>query len=84
MSTIDKQLYSLAALYQSCNAISRIAWEGQYDEKEFLPLIKSILDVEETVVEPETVSIEPPPPVLDIVTWPFELDAMVTLFPATK
>tara|TARA_Y100000748_G_C15498690_1_gene489198 strand:- start:3008 stop:3628 length:621 start_codon:yes stop_codon:yes gene_type:complete len=46
MSTIDKQLYSLAALYQSCNAISRIAWEGQYDEKEFLPLIKSILDVD--------------------------------------
>tara|TARA_B100001029_G_scaffold93389_1_gene76627 strand:- start:1985 stop:2605 length:621 start_codon:yes stop_codon:yes gene_type:complete len=46
MSTIDQQLYSLAALYQSCNAISRIAWEGQYDEKEFLPLIKSILDVD--------------------------------------
>ena len=46
MSTIDKQLYSLAALYQSCNAISRIAWEGQYDKKEFLPLIKSILDVD--------------------------------------
>ena len=46
MSTIDRQLYSLAALYQSCNAISRIAWEGQYDEKEFLPLIKSILEVE--------------------------------------
>ena len=46
MSAIDKQLYSLAALYQSCNAISRIAWEGQYDEKEFLPLIKSILDVD--------------------------------------
>ena len=46
MSTIDQQLYSLAALYQSCNAISRIAWEGQYDEKEFHPLIKSILDVD--------------------------------------
>ena len=46
MSSIDKQLYSLAALYQSCNAISRIAWEGKYEEKEFLPLIKSILDVD--------------------------------------
>ena len=46
MSSIDKQLYSLAALYQSCNAISRIAWEGKYEEKEFLPLIKSILYVD--------------------------------------
>ena len=46
MSSIDKQLYSLAALYQSCNVISRIAWEGKYEEKEFLPLIKSILDVD--------------------------------------
>ena len=45
ISTIDKQLYSLAALYQSCNAISRIAWEGKYDDEEFSPLIKSILDV---------------------------------------
>ena len=45
MSAIDKQLYSLAALYQSCNAISRIAWEGQYFEKEFNTIIKSILDV---------------------------------------
>ena len=45
ISTIDRQLYSLAALYQSCNAISRIAWEGKYDEEEFSPLIKSILDV---------------------------------------
>ena len=46
MMIIDKQLYSLAALYQSCNAISRIAWEGRYDEKDFIPLIKSILDVD--------------------------------------
>ena len=45
ISTIDRQLYSLAALYQSCNAISRIAWEGKYDNEEFSPLIKSILDV---------------------------------------
>ena len=45
ISTIDRQLYSLAALYQSCNAISRIAWEGKYDDEEFSPLIKSILDV---------------------------------------
>tara|TARA_B100000614_G_scaffold199172_1_gene180314 strand:- start:107 stop:727 length:621 start_codon:yes stop_codon:yes gene_type:complete len=45
MSTIDRQLYALAALYQSCNAISRIAWEGQYNETDFKPLIKSILDV---------------------------------------
>tara|TARA_B100000886_G_scaffold337772_1_gene299215 strand:+ start:453 stop:1079 length:627 start_codon:yes stop_codon:yes gene_type:complete len=45
ISTIDRQLYSLAALYQSCNAISRIAWKGKYDEEEFSPLIKSILDV---------------------------------------
>ena len=45
MNNIDKQLFTLAALYQSCNAISRIAWEGQYDETDFRPLIKSILDV---------------------------------------
>ena len=45
ISTIDRQLYTLAALYQSCNAISRIAWEGKYDNEEFSPLIKSILDV---------------------------------------
>ena len=45
MSTIDKQLFSLAALYQSCSAISKIAWKGQYDEDEFLPLVKSILNV---------------------------------------
>ncbi len=45
ISTIDRQLYSLAALYQSCNTISRIAWEGKYDNEEFSPLIKSILDV---------------------------------------
>ena len=45
ISTIDRQLYTLAALYQSCNAISRIAWEGKYDDEEFSPLIKSILDV---------------------------------------
>ena len=44
MSTIDKQLFSLAALYQSCSAISKIAWKGQYDEDEFLPLVKSILN----------------------------------------
>ncbi len=45
MSIIDRQLYTLAALYQSCNAVSRIAWEGKYDETDFRPLIKSILDV---------------------------------------
>ena len=44
MSAIDKQLFSLAALYQSCSAISKIAWKGQYDEDEFLPLVKSILN----------------------------------------
>ena len=46
IKNLDSQILCLAALYQSCNLISRIAWEGSYNEEEFTPLINSIMNIE--------------------------------------
>ena len=48
MSTekLDQQLLALAALYQSCNFVSRLAWKGEYKEDDFIPLLESILNFE--------------------------------------
>ena len=42
---------ALAGLYQSCYVVSNIAWKGEYNEQDFLPLINSILQIDSTIVK---------------------------------
>ena len=48
---IPEQTLALAGLYQSCDVVSKIAWNGNYNEKELLPLINSIQAIESNNVE---------------------------------
>ena len=41
---IDEQTIALAGLYQSCHVVSKIAWNGEYYEKDFNPLINNTSD----------------------------------------
>ena len=45
IKNIDDQTIALAGLYQCCQAVSDIAWNGEYNEGNFLPLINSILEM---------------------------------------
>tara|TARA_B100000959_G_scaffold47740_1_gene48900 strand:- start:2473 stop:3099 length:627 start_codon:yes stop_codon:yes gene_type:complete len=42
IKNLDKQVISLAGLYQACLFVSNIAWKGEYNDKDFLPLVNSI------------------------------------------
>ncbi|MAR78241.1 MAG: hypothetical protein CMD43_04785 [Gammaproteobacteria bacterium] len=48
---IPEQTLALAGLYQSCDVVSKIAWNGNYNENELLPLINSIQAIESNNVE---------------------------------
>ena len=48
---IDEQTIALAGLYQSCHVVSKIAWNGEYYEKDFNPLINCILKINSTNTE---------------------------------
>ena len=50
-NNIPEQTLALAGLYQSCDVVSKIAWNGNYNEKELLPLINSIQAIESNNVE---------------------------------
>ena len=51
IKNIDEQTIALAGLYQSCYVVSNIAWKGEYNEQDFLPLINSILQIDSTIVK---------------------------------
>ena len=51
IKNIDEQIIALAGLYQSCYVVSNIAWKGEYNEQDFLPLVNSILQIDSTVVK---------------------------------
>ena len=48
---IDEQTIALAGLYQSCEVVSKIAWKGEYVEKDLIPLINCILKINSTNTE---------------------------------
>ena len=48
---IDEQTIALAGLYQSCQVVSKVAWNGEYDEQELIPLINCILKIDSTRTE---------------------------------
>ena len=50
-NNIPEQTLALAGLYQSCDVVSKIAWNGNYNENELLPLINSIQAIESNNVE---------------------------------
>ena len=51
IKNIDEQTIALAGLYQSCYVVSNVAWKGEYNEEDFLPLINSILQIDSTIVK---------------------------------
>ena len=51
IENIDEQTIALAGLYQSCYVVSNIAWKGEYNEQDFLPLVNSILQIDSTIVK---------------------------------
>ena len=51
IKNIDEQTIALAGLYQSCYVVSNIAWKGEYNEQDFLPLINSILQIDSIIVK---------------------------------
>ena len=51
IKNIDEQTIALAGLYQSCYVVSNVAWKGEYNEQDFLPLINSILQIDSTIVK---------------------------------
>ena len=55
---IDEQTIALAGLYQSCHVVSKIAWNGEYYEKDFNPLINCILKINSTNTEDIYMGIE--------------------------
>ena len=48
---IDEQTIALAGLYQSCQVVSKIAWNGEYSEQELTPLVNCILKIDSTKTE---------------------------------
>lgn len=46
IKNLDKQTISLAGLYQACLFVSNIAWKGEYNDKDFLPLVNSIFSMD--------------------------------------
>tara|TARA_B100001564_G_C20520917_1_gene615098 strand:+ start:301 stop:927 length:627 start_codon:yes stop_codon:yes gene_type:complete len=54
---IDQQTIALAGLYQSCRSVSKVAWNGEYKEEEFIPLINCILQINSTDTENIYISI---------------------------
>ena len=48
---IDEQTIALAGLYQACQIVSKIAWNGEYNEQELEPLINCIIKVDSTNTE---------------------------------
>ena len=48
---IDEQTIALAGLYQACQIVSKIAWNGEYNEQELEPLINCIIKVDATNTE---------------------------------
>ena len=51
LGKIDEQTIALAGLYQSCQVVSKIAWKGEYNEKDLNPLINCILKIDSTDTE---------------------------------
>lgn len=51
IKNIDDQTIALAGLYQSCHAVSEIAWNGKYIQDDFLPLVNSILQMDSSNVK---------------------------------
>ena len=49
--TIEDQTIALAGLYQSCQVVSKIAWNGEYSEQELTPLVNCILKIDSTKTE---------------------------------
>ena len=48
---IDEQTIALAGLYQACQIVSKIAWNGEYSEQELAPLINCIIKIDSTNTE---------------------------------
>ncbi|MED5502755.1 MAG: DUF489 family protein [Pseudomonadota bacterium] len=48
---IDEQTIALAGLYQACQIVSKIAWNGEYNEQELVPLINCIIKIDSTNTE---------------------------------
>jgi high frequency lysogenization protein len=46
IKNLDEQIISLAGLYQACLFVSNIAWKGEYNDKDFLPLVNSIYSMD--------------------------------------
>ncbi len=51
IKNIDEQTIALAGLYQCCQAVSEIAWNGKYNEEDFLPIINSILEIDSSNIK---------------------------------
>ena len=50
-NNIKEQTIALAGLYQCCETVSKIAWNGEYNEYETRPLINCILKLNSTNTE---------------------------------
>ena len=50
-NNINEQTIALAGLYQCCETVSKIAWNGEYNEYEIRPLINCILKLNSTNTE---------------------------------
>mgnify|MGYP000202180010 FL=1 len=45
INNLDEQIISLAGLYQACLFVSNIAWKGDYNDKDFSPLVNSVFSM---------------------------------------
>ena len=48
---VSEQTIALAGLYQSCQVVSNIAWNGNYKEEDMIPLINCIMQIESSNTE---------------------------------
>ena len=48
---VNEQTIALAGLYQSCQVVSNIAWNGEYKEKDMIPLINCIMQIDSSNTE---------------------------------
>tara|TARA_Y100000748_G_C15473942_1_gene479950 strand:- start:1120 stop:1746 length:627 start_codon:yes stop_codon:yes gene_type:complete len=48
---VNEQTIALAGLYQSCQVVSNIAWNGEYKEKDIIPLINCIMQIDSANTE---------------------------------
>ncbi len=48
---VNEQTIALAGLYQSCQVVSDIAWNGEYKENNLIPLINCIMQIDASNTE---------------------------------